>query len=78
MCSLAGIKQAPKALTKTNIYEEIISSNKLLDDEPVPETERVLVVTPATYLSPDEAVQGHHDGDGHRQRHAHQGRDCEP
>ncbi len=50
MCSLAGIKQAPKALTKTNIYEEIISSNKLLDDEPVPETGRVLVVTPATYL----------------------------
>ncbi len=50
MCRLAGIKQTPKALNKTNIYEEIISSNKLLDDEQVPETGRVLVVTPATYL----------------------------
>ena len=50
MCKLAGIKPAAKALTKTNIYEEIISSNKLLDDELVPETGRVLVVTPATHL----------------------------
>lgn len=50
MCELAGTKPAPKALTKTNIYEEIINSNKLLDDELVPETGRVLVVTPATHL----------------------------
>ena len=50
MCKLAGTKPTPKALTKTNIYEEIISSNKLLDDELVPETGRVLVVTPAVYL----------------------------
>lgn len=50
MCELAGTKPAAKALTKTNIYEEIINSNKLLDDELVPETERVLVVTPDTYL----------------------------
>lgn len=50
MTSLAGIKPAAKALTKTNIYEEITSSNKLLDDEEVPETGRILVVTPATYL----------------------------
>lgn len=50
MCSLAGSKPAAKALTKDNIYVEIISANKLLDDELVPETGRVLVVTPATYL----------------------------
>lgn len=50
MCKLAGIKPEPKALTKTNIYEEIIECNKLMDDEQVPETGRVLVVTPATYL----------------------------
>lgn len=50
MCRGAGIKPAAKALTKTNIYEEIINSNKLMDDEQVPETGRVLVVTPATYL----------------------------
>lgn len=50
MCRLAGTKPAAKVLTKTNIYEEIISSNKLLDDELVPETGRILVVTPATHL----------------------------
>lgn len=50
MCELAGNKPAAKALTKANIYEEIISSNKLLDDELVPETGRVLVVTPATHF----------------------------
>ena len=50
MCRLAGTKPAAKALTKTGIYEDIISCNKLLDDEQVPETGRVLVVTPATYL----------------------------
>lgn len=50
MTSLAGIKPAAKALTKTNIYEEITNSNKLLDDEEIPETGRILVVTPATYL----------------------------
>lgn len=50
MCKLAGQKPVAKALTKTNIYEEIISANKLLDDELVPETGRVLVVTPATHL----------------------------
>lgn len=50
MCSLAGNKPAPKALTKENIYVEIISCNKLLDDEQVPETGRILVVTPDTHL----------------------------
>ena len=50
MCRLAGTKPTAKALTKTGIYEDIISCNKLLDDEQVPETGRVLVVTPATYL----------------------------
>ena len=50
MCELAGNKPAAKELTKDNIYVEIISANKLLDDEQVPETGRILVVTPATYL----------------------------
>lgn len=50
MCNLAGNKPEPKALTKTNIYEEIISENKLLDDAQVPETGRVLVVTPDIHL----------------------------
>lgn len=50
MCQLAGNKPEAKALTKDNIYVEIIAANKELDDALVPETGRVLVVTPATYL----------------------------
>lgn len=50
MCTLAGNKPAAKALTKENIYLEIITANNTLDDAEVPETGRVLVVTPAVYL----------------------------
>ncbi|MDO4764707.1 MAG: hypothetical protein Q4A29_01505 [Eubacteriales bacterium] len=50
MCTNAGHKPAGKALTKTNIYEEIIKANKELDNAEVPETDRVLVVTPDTYF----------------------------
>lgn len=50
MCSLAGNNPAAKALTKDNIYTEIITANTVLDDAEVPETGRVLVVTPTTYL----------------------------
>ena len=50
MCKLAGNKPAAKALTVDNIYVEIISSNELLDDAQVPETGRILVVKPDTYL----------------------------
>lgn len=39
-----------KPLTKLNIYDEIIKANALLDDEFVPETQRVLIMTPQTYL----------------------------
>lgn len=38
------------ALTKDNIYDEIIKASSALDDALVPETERVLTITPATYL----------------------------
>lgn len=50
MCELAGNKPAAKVLTKDNIYMEIISANKLLDDEQVPETGRILMATPNTHL----------------------------
>lgn len=50
MCENAGNKPAPKALTKENVYVEIITGNKALDDAEVPETGRVLMVTPDTYL----------------------------
>lgn len=49
MCAGAGNKPAPVALTSENIYTEIIEASKVLDDAEVPETGRVLVVTPATY-----------------------------
>lgn len=49
MCSGAGHKPTPKALTKANIYEEIIKGSETLDNEEVPETGRVLMVTPGTY-----------------------------
>lgn len=50
MCKLAGNKPAAKVLTKENIYVEIITANKMLDDAEVPETNRNLVVTPDVYL----------------------------
>lgn len=50
MCNLAGNKPVAKALTKDNIYTEIITANTVLDDAEVPETDRVLVVTPQIYL----------------------------
>lgn len=49
MCTNAGTKATAKALTKANIYNEILAGNKVLDDADVPETGRVLIVTPATY-----------------------------
>lgn len=50
MCEGAGHKPAAVALTKDNIYDEIIKASAALDDDMVPETERVLTVTPDTYL----------------------------
>lgn len=49
MCENAGTKAEAKALTKTNIYTEILAGNQVLDDNDVPETGRVLMVTPAVY-----------------------------
>lgn len=49
MTAEAGTKPAGIALTKANIYEQILTASKTLDDALVPETGRVLVVTPETY-----------------------------
>lgn len=49
MCTKAGTKPAGVALTEENIYSEILKASETLDNEFVPETGRVLVVTPATY-----------------------------
>ena len=50
MCSKAGHKPEAAALTSENIYDEIVKASAALDDALVPETERVLTVTPAVYL----------------------------
>lgn len=50
MCAGAGIKPAALELTAANIYEQIITASKELDDAEVPETERCIIVTPDTYL----------------------------
>lgn len=50
MCAGAGTKPAAVALTKDNIYTEIITGNNELDNAEVPDTGRSLVVTPDTYL----------------------------
>lgn len=50
MATNAGTKPTAMELTATNIYEEILKGTQVLDDEEVPETGRILVVTPAIYL----------------------------
>ena len=49
MCAQAGTKPAALALTAENLYTEILAAGEALDDAEVPETGRVLVVTPAVY-----------------------------
>lgn len=50
MCTGAGTKPTAKALTSSNIYTEILAASQTLDEAEAPESGRVLVVTPATYL----------------------------
>ena len=50
MCSNAGHKPVAKALTSDNIYVEITAANNALDNAEVPETGRVIVVTPDVYV----------------------------
>jgi len=50
MCENAGIKNTEVKLTATNIFDKIVESNTMLDDECVPENGRSLVVTPQVYL----------------------------
>lgn len=49
MCTGAGTKAAAVALTADNIFSEILKGNNALDNAEVPETERVIVVTPNVY-----------------------------
>lgn len=49
MCDGAGNKSEAIALTKTNIYGEILKGTTALDTAEAPEVNRVIMVTPATY-----------------------------
>lgn len=49
MISGAGYKPEPVELTPQNIYTEIIKAGEALDNADVPESERVLTVTPTIY-----------------------------
>lgn len=51
MCSSAGHKPAAVILDATNIFDEILKANNALDNEEVPETGRILVVTPDVYTT---------------------------
>lgn len=50
MCTNAGTKPTALALTADNIYSEILKASETLDNAEVPETGRIIVVTPSTYL----------------------------
>lgn len=50
MTTNAGNKPAATTLTADNIYDEILKGSEALDNAEVPESGRVLVVTPAIYL----------------------------
>lgn len=50
MCENAGNKPAALALTAENICGEIFKANTTLDNAEVPETGRIIVVTPDIYL----------------------------
>ena len=50
MCENAGNKYEIDELTEDNIYDEIVRASAALDNELVPETGRVLTVTPDVYL----------------------------
>ena len=60
MTAGAGHKPAAAALTKANIYAAVLAASQALDDAEVPETERVLVVTPASYALLKQAVEFDH------------------
>ena len=53
----AGTVAEPLTLTAENIYTSILTGSKTIDDAEVPDTERVLIVTPDTYSLLKQAVQ---------------------
>lgn len=56
MATGAGTKAAAAAITKSNVYGKILTGSETLDDNEVPDTERVLICTPAVYNVLKQAV----------------------
>lgn len=50
MCENAGLTPTATALTAANIYTRIIEANNEMDNAEVPETGRIIVVTPDVYV----------------------------
>ena len=48
---------ATAALTKANIYEKILDGSAVLDTNEIPDTDRVLLITPAAYALLKQAAQ---------------------
>lgn len=57
MVANAGTKAEAVTLTAKNIYDRILAGSQVLDDAEVPDTDRVIVVTPAVYGLLKQAVQ---------------------
>lgn len=49
MTTGAGTTSTAATITESNVYDLILDGSEVLDDNEVPETERVIVVTPAVY-----------------------------
>lgn len=59
----AGTKADASALTAENVYDAIIAGTETLDNAEVPDAERCLVVTPATYRIMKQSPDIHLDCD---------------
>lgn len=60
----AGTTATPVALSPQTLYDYIIEGSKVLDDNEVPETERVLLVSPDCYKLLKKCVQFDHSDIG--------------
>lgn len=49
MATSAGTKDTGAALTPDTVYDKVLDATKVLDDAEVPETQRVLIVSPDIY-----------------------------
>ena len=57
MVTKAGTKASAAALTKSNVYTSILAGSEVMDNAEIPDTERVLVVTPTTYTLLKQATE---------------------